>query len=306
MSQENEIILHHYDMSPFSEKIRKILAHKDLDWHAVQQPMWLPRPCLTPMTGAYRRIPVLQIGAEIYCDTRLIARKIEQLHPEPSIYPQPLQAAGEVFAQWVDRHMFQTVVPQVFAGLAAALPPELLEDRRKMRPDLDPEQLMAVVPHARDELRAFLASIEPSLAGNDYVLGDSFSIADAALYHLLWFARNEPNAAAMIGRFPGLSAWLARMDTSGWGRPQDMEPEAALDIARRAEPQTESREDRDDPAGLRPGMDVAVCSDDLPGDIVSGKVVASDADEIVILRESDECGALVQHFPRAGYQVRSA
>jgi len=170
MSLNDEIILHHYDMSPFSEKIRKILAYKNLDWHSVGQPMWLPRPCLTPMTGAYRRIPVLQIGADIYCDTRLIARKLEQLHPEPSIYPPGLEGAAEAFAQWVDRHMFQTVVPQVFVGLAAALPAELLEDRRKMRPDLDPSQLAATVPIMRDELRAFLASLEPSMAVNRYVL----------------------------------------------------------------------------------------------------------------------------------------
>jgi hypothetical protein len=33
-----ELILHHYDTSPFSEKIKKILAFKALAWHAVEQP----------------------------------------------------------------------------------------------------------------------------------------------------------------------------------------------------------------------------------------------------------------------------
>ncbi len=82
-----ELILHHYDTSPFSEKIKKILAYKDLPWRAVEQPTIMPKPYLVPLTGGYRRIPVLQIGADIYCDTQLIARVLERLHPQPSIYP---------------------------------------------------------------------------------------------------------------------------------------------------------------------------------------------------------------------------
>ena len=64
-----EIILHHYDVSPFSEKIRKILALKKLSWRGVEQPIIAPKPKLTPLTGGYRKIPVLQIGADVYCDT---------------------------------------------------------------------------------------------------------------------------------------------------------------------------------------------------------------------------------------------
>src|ERR1043166_10163486 len=83
----NELILHHYDTSPFSEKIKKILAYKNLAWRAVEQPTIMPKPMLVPLTGGYRRIPVLQIGADVYCDTQLIARVLERLHPRPTMYP---------------------------------------------------------------------------------------------------------------------------------------------------------------------------------------------------------------------------
>ncbi len=46
-----EIVLHHYDGSPFSEKVRKILALKDLAWRGVEQPIIAPKPKLTPPTG---------------------------------------------------------------------------------------------------------------------------------------------------------------------------------------------------------------------------------------------------------------
>src|SRR5262249_59429914 len=88
-----EIILHQYVTSPFSEKIRKIFAHKNVSWRSVEQPVIMPKPKLIPLTGGYRRIPVLQIGADVWCDTGSIIRKIDELFPEPTIYPQGTGAA---------------------------------------------------------------------------------------------------------------------------------------------------------------------------------------------------------------------
>jgi len=108
----------------------------------------------------------------------------------------------------------------------------------------------------------------------------------------------------MLGNFPALTSWLARMDATGWGQPHEMEAETALDIARRTEPRAEEREDPEDPNGLTPGTEVAICSDDLPADIVHGTVVSLRADEIAILHRTPECERVALHFPRAGYQVR--
>ena len=65
----SQVILHHYPLSPYSEKIRLALGLKDVSWNSVEIPIWTPRPKLTPMTGGYRRTPILQMGAEFYCDT---------------------------------------------------------------------------------------------------------------------------------------------------------------------------------------------------------------------------------------------
>ena len=37
------------------------------------------RPLLSPLTGGYRRAPVLQVGADIYCDTNIILPALERL-----------------------------------------------------------------------------------------------------------------------------------------------------------------------------------------------------------------------------------
>jgi len=70
----NPLILHHYPVSPFAEKVRALLGFKKLAWQSVLIPMMMPKPDVVALTGGYRRTPILQIGADVYCDTALIAR----------------------------------------------------------------------------------------------------------------------------------------------------------------------------------------------------------------------------------------
>ena len=48
------IILHHYDTSPYSEKVRLGLGLKGLAWASVEIPVIMPKPDLTALTGGYR------------------------------------------------------------------------------------------------------------------------------------------------------------------------------------------------------------------------------------------------------------
>ena len=75
----SKVILHHYQLSPYSEKIRLALGLKGQSWRSVEIPVWTPRPKLTPMTGGYRLTPILQVGAEFYCDTLLILHVIDTI-----------------------------------------------------------------------------------------------------------------------------------------------------------------------------------------------------------------------------------
>src|SRR5690348_7363210 len=82
-----DIILHHYDISPYSEKVGIGLGLKRLAWASVELPVIMPKPNLTALTGGYRKTPVLQIGADIYCDSQLIMRELERRYATPSFYP---------------------------------------------------------------------------------------------------------------------------------------------------------------------------------------------------------------------------
>jgi glutathione S-transferase len=83
----SELILHQYAISPFAEKVRLILGFKRLAWRSVLIPPVMPKPDVIALTGGYRKTPVLQIGADIYCDTALIARVLEMRQPTPTLYP---------------------------------------------------------------------------------------------------------------------------------------------------------------------------------------------------------------------------
>jgi glutathione S-transferase len=306
MSPAAEIIFHQYAMSPFSEKIRKIFALKNIAYRNVEQPMWMPKPHLTPMTGGYRRIPVMQIGADVYCDTALIARKLERMAPKPSLYPDNNATAVEAVAAWADRQLFLVCVPIVFGALAEVLPKELIEDRKRMRPDLDIAVLRAGAPSLRAALAIWCARLDRALESRKHLLSAGFSLADAAVYHCLWFVRNDPASAAALARYPRLGDWLARLDAMGAGKPQDMGAEEALQIAGTSEPVLEGTVAEDDPSGLKRGMNVGVFSDDLPSDVFTGQLVAAADDEMVILREDAKLGRIALHFPRIGYFVRPA
>jgi glutathione S-transferase len=299
-----EILFHEYALSPFSEKIRRIFGFKKTTYRSVEQPMWMPKPQLTPLTGGYRRIPVMQIGADVYCDTVGIARKLEALQPEPTIFPDGNVAAAEAVAAWADRQLFLACVPLVFGALADMLPKELVEDRRKMRPDLSIDKLRAAMPDSRNQLRAACDRLETTLKTRDFVLGNAFSVADAAVYHCLWFVRNDQDSAALLTSMPSLSAWMQRLEAMGSGNSSPMDPGEALKVARDSEPATKRVADSADPNGLEPGTGVAICGDDLPGDMFEGEVLASNAQEIVIQRKDADLGTLAVHFPRAGYLIR--
>ena len=77
MGTEN-LILHHYDISPFSQKAQKMMGLKGLAWQSVEMPMIAPKPDVEQLTGGYRGTPVLQIGADVFIDNWMIARAIDQ------------------------------------------------------------------------------------------------------------------------------------------------------------------------------------------------------------------------------------
>ena len=302
-----DIILHHYEISPYSEKVRLGLGLKGLAWASVEVPVIMPKPELTTLTGGYRKAPVLQIGADIYCDSQLIMRELERRYPTPSFYPAG-RGAADALAWWAEKTTFSPVAGILFAKKPEALPPGFLEDRAKFSGrNIDPVAMKAAVPNLLDQLRAHFDWLDQMLDGRPFLQGQGAGLADIAAYHPVWFLRqNFGSAAPPLDGYPRLLAWAERIAAIGHGRRSQMSAQQALGVARDATSIATMTLDPRDPSGRKPGQTVTVTPDDTGRDPVVGELVASDVHEIVIRRSDREIGEVCVHFPRAGFVVAPA
>ena len=298
----SEIILHHYDISPFSEKVRRVLIYKEMPWAAVEQPIMAPKPDLTPLTGGYRRIPVMQIGADIYCDTALIIRKLDELSPAKPVLPSNNLGVAKILEDWADHRVFMHAVPPVVVALADALPPGFFEDRGAMTPGFDKDTLIAAAPLAREQIAHDLNFLEEQLQVSKFLVGDAFSVADAACYHIIKFMLNDPTNEALISSRPKLAAWAQTIENFGSGQVKTMEPAEALAIAREAQPADLDKASVE-AVGYAVGDMVTIIADDYGQETTEGEVVSIHPNQVSVVRNDPALGQLAVHYPRAGYRV---
>jgi glutathione S-transferase len=297
------ILLHHYPLSPFSEKIRRILAFKGLPWCSVDQPIMMPKADLVALTGGYRRIPVLQVGADVYCDTALIARRLDALYPDRPLVPAAQAGLIGVVEDWADHRLFFQCVPPVIVALYDALPPGFLDDRAAMSPAMTKDGLFKAAPQALSQARLSLARLDAQLGGKPYLFGEQFTLADAACYHPLWFLKNDPKLFAEVMEKPALAAWFARIEAMPNPSVTEMSAQAALAVAKNAAPLTMPSSAVPAELGFALGDEVAIAADDYGPEQSAGRIIAVTADTISIERQDAALGAVAVHFPRAGYRI---
>lgn len=310
----SELILHHYWQSPFAEKARLLLGFKGLAWRSVIIPRMLPKPELVALTGGYRKTPVLQVGADVYCDTALIARRLEAEKAVPALFPEGQEAVVAAFAGWADSVLFQHAValmfqPEIMGPRLASLPPEqaqaFLDDRKALFSGgslsrLTPEQ-------ARQQLPTLLSRLETQLqrSQGEFLFGAP-SVADIALAHNFWFLKSTPQLAPLIDERPEIAAWFARVLGFGHGTHEDLGAAEALEIARTAEPVALPRDQALAVEDFAWGERVSVAATDYGVDPVVGELVHADSESLVIRRHDEQLGAIQVHFPRLNFRVSAA
>ena len=304
----SELILHHYPPSPITEKIRTGFGLKGLSWRSCEQNRLPDRPELFAMTGGYRRIPVLQIGADIYCDTQVMFRELEARAPEPSFFPGGSGGMPFAVSRWTDGELFGSAFRMVFAPVFEDLPPAFVADRARLYlgPDGDLAKELADLPHTLAQIRAQIGWLETRLeSGRPYLLGDAAGMPDLLVWSIIWLIKERyAKAEEFFSEFPKLNAWADRMAAIGHGTSSPITPEEALGIAKSSEPVTQEQADPRDPQGLKPGMTATVAPMTDSGETaVDGIIRAVSKDTIALTRTTAECGEVAVHFPRVGYRV---
>jgi glutathione S-transferase len=305
-----QLLLHHYPGSPFAEKARALLGFKGLQWTSVRIPEIMPKPDVTALTGGYRKTPLLQLGADIYCDTALIADVLERLAPTPTLYPRESEGLARILAQWADSTLFWTAIPyttqpagivHVFKGATPEFLKALGADRAAMTAGM-----RRVTPvDAAAQLGSYFAWLESLLAGGQaFLLGASPCIADFSVAQCVWFMHLAPPLTHVLTPFEKLAAWYERVIAIGQAPLTPLDSAEALAIAARATGHAATRVEAG--LGFEAGAQVTVMATDYAADLVPGTLVGLSVHEVVIERSEERAGTVHVHFPRIGYQIKKA
>jgi glutathione S-transferase len=300
-----ELILHHFDLSPFAEKARLMFGIKGLPWRSVEIPMVMPKPDLTALTGGYRKTPVLQAGADIYCDTRLIATELEARYPHPTLFPDGNRGLSLALSAWSDRAFFEPGAALSMGLNKSGLPEALMNDRKAFFNFMDFATLEQDLPHMTTQLRAQIALVEQQLAdGRSFMLGERPGLADIHAYFPVWMVRGHvPTAEALLAGCERIHGWERRMQSLGHGKRVSSDAGEALAIARCSAALPTTGVDTADPLGLAAGDTVVVAADDYGRDPVAGELWALNVHEVAVRRIDPRAGTVIVHFPRMGYRV---
>lgn len=308
-----ELILHHYDFSSYSEKVRLVLGLKGLTWRSVEISPVLPKPDYIPLTGGYRRAPSLQIGADVFCDSKRVIEELERRFPEPSIYPGPDVAMQKTMIAaveyWTDSVFTRNSINYTSCvnPKAPRFTPDFLADRAALLHKPEPG-----LTHRRGAAHKNLAQLRPQIDwisdllrdGRAYVFGEKMSLADCVLYHPLWVM--DQLAYRRVEWIPRhVRSWMDLIAARGHGSFTPMTALEALAVAAAVEPEPPRPSEvlEGDPAlGEMVSVTPLDYGRDNPG---IGKLVAIDAHRVSLQHSSERTGLVTTHFPRFGYTVRA-
>ncbi len=309
---EDQIIYHAYPQSPVAEKIRVAFGVKGLSWRSVEIPRLPPKPLLTTLTGGYRRTPVMQIGADIYCDSFCIIEELEQRFPVHSFYRTTEAGLAQCLSRWTDGALFELSVKIVLGSAGDALPEDFAEDRGRLYLGGDnwAENLKKAntqLPHLVAQFRVTCSWLDQVLEDKrKFLLGDEATALDAQIYHVIWFIRGRfAGGEALLSEFPNLVGWEKSIQALGHGTSSDLTAEEAIEIAASTIPKTKEYVQDNDPQGLQAGMQIKVGPDVESGEqFVTGIIRYADIHRIAITRTCEQTGTDVcVHFPRTGYRI---
>lgn len=306
MKQE-QLILHHYDASPYAEKIRLMFGKTNTSWYSVLSPSVPPRPNVDPLAGGYRRIPIAQVGADIFCDTALISDEIAAMTGAADVAPSSVPEAMVKLVARAEGELF-------FAAIGSAPPLKLLlrltsmmgpfgvlrfiKDRQGMMKGgtVRPAQGAA----ARELVEHFLVELDQALEDREWLNGDQVGYADFAVYHPLWLKALAAGTGIDL-KFNNAFAWNKRVSEVGHGTREELAPADCFAIARDAAPRALPESDE---SALPMESRVSVAPADYGRDPVLGSLVAFTEERIIVARETDVAGRVHVHFPRNGYEVK--
>ncbi|KAK6841468.1 hypothetical protein PG990_006530 [Apiospora arundinis] len=340
-AEDLPIILYHYVNSPYARRIVWYLNLRKIPYSQCLQPPIMPRPDVAQLGVAYRRIPLLAIGRDVYLDTRLILQKLEALYPASAAHPSLSAATAEgkalhsgLLSAWTNDAggLFWNAVSLIPAGMPGSNDPRFLADRAEMMglPRDGPSPISAEAraarrPEALCEIAEAMALLESTLLGGDkernwLLETERPTLVDIeAVFVFAWLAAMPgalPKDTMGPAAFPKFYAWLGRfIKTVEAAEKENGEAkmvkgdEAAQLVFDSAFAEAEGSVEASNPVvaaeGLQKGDRVKMWpTDSGSGHKESGKLVSMGLKEIVVEAQGKDGTSVRIHAPRHGYKVK--
>jgi glutathione S-transferase len=299
------LILHQYDISPFSQKAQKMMGLKELSWQSVEMPMIAPKPDVEALTGGYRGTPVLQIGRDVFIDNWMIARALDEFDASgPAINAQGGLREAALYA-WGER-LFTPLLHAALAAYQSEWDADFLADRKRVFPDVDFDTLDVSDPDRRSQVRAYLGTVEAQLGlDQDFLGGAQADSCDIHVWGMVWMIHSAlPALMPIVETFPRLTDWYERVSALGTGDREDVKIDVAWqslkDGPARPLPDTPDQE----PLAPWVGEVVDIAAGSADRGSASGRLLAVDHEQVVLGVEPISGEAAQVWFPRFGYYLR--
>ncbi|KAL6712695.1 hypothetical protein ACN47E_000572 [Coniothyrium glycines] len=319
-------ILFHYPASIYSHRVLWYLWLRDIPYDECIQPSVMPRPDLASIDVGYRKMPVLAIGKDVYCDSRLIISKLEALFPNSSLAPlsAPQEGVRRLFENWtIDGGIFTHTVKLMPYWLETSLlqSKSFLDDRQILMGGrrMTAQTMEAGRPDGLQHLRQAIDLLENTFLadGREWVLGtEKPSVADIdAVWPFEWLIVDKgmrgslPSEHFSEDKYPKVYAWVIRFmaevekkKNQRAGRPISLDGSSMKESLLNATSMAEHVDfDGNDPLKLALGDEVEVFPSDY-GQMgkTNGAVIGLTTHEVVIRNKL----GLHVHFPRWNFRIK--
>ncbi len=206
-----QINLYQYPISPFTEKVRRVLTYKHLTWNPIDCHYEDKSNLLKVTGGKWTRVPVLEWDGEVVYNSADIIKWLDRKAPEPRVIPDDARGLIDIIDHWADNTLFMQVLFLVIPDLLDNAGDAKLKANREKLIGMTTAGMRTRADACREQLRAFCKMIDAQVAGRDYFLGNSFTMADASLYHPFFFLALNPREFAQVREFPALMRWYGQI-----------------------------------------------------------------------------------------------
>jgi len=206
-----DINLYQYSISPFSEKLRRVLVDKGLKWNPIDCHYEDKTNLLKITGGKWTRVPVVEWNGEVVWNSTDIIKWIDQKVPARRVIPEGVLGLCEVIDQWADNTLFTPILLLVIPDLLDAAGDAQLRANREKLIGMSSAQMRCGAAAYREQLVVFARMIDTQLEGKDFFLGGGFTMADASLYHPFFFLALNLGNFEVVREFKNLARWYERV-----------------------------------------------------------------------------------------------